>query len=158
MPIRGRRGSIGTPRSADREPGSDHRARAFCLHLARRKVNPCLLVSRTAWRRCSSRPPRWWAPPHPRRTAAPAALPDPGDAALDWIEGELVADGGVLTSSFDDGMGGVGSFVDYGLTIDAILALAADGRGDEEVATVADGLVEDALASYITAARLRVPR
>ena len=48
---------------------------------------------------------------------------------------ELAADGGVLTSSFDDGMGGVGSFVDYGLTIDAILALAADGRGDEEAAT-----------------------
>lgn len=93
----------------------------------------------------------------PAATAAPAALPNPGDAALDWIEGELVADGGALTSSFDDGQGGIGSFVDYGLTIDAILALAADGRGDEEAATVADGLVEDALASYITAGDFGFP-
>ena len=86
----------------------------------------------------------------PTASAVPAALPDPGAAALDWIEAELVADEGVLTSSFDDGMGGIGSFVDYGLTIDAILALAAGGRGGDEVATVADGLVEDAVASYIT--------
>lgn len=82
--------------------------------------------------------------------AAPAAVPDPPGAALDWVERELTADGGSLSTSFDDGAGGVASFPDWGLTIDAILALAAGGRGREAAATTADGLVEDNVASYVT--------
>lgn len=81
--------------------------------------------------------------------AALAVLADPPGAALDWIEGELAADGGYLTTSFQ-GDPDVQSFDDWGLTIDAILALAAGGRGDEAPATTADGLVEDNVASYVT--------
>jgi len=83
--------------------------------------------------------------------AAPAALPDPPGSALDWIEGELADDGGNLRSSFDGGPpAGIQSFDDWGLTIDAILALAADGRGDESAASTAAGLVEANVASYVT--------
>ena len=84
--------------------------------------------------------------------AAPAALADPPGAALNWIEGELAHDGGSLRTSYDGGPdgGGIQSFDDWGLTIDAILALAAAGRGDGAAATTADGLVEDNVASYVT--------
>jgi hypothetical protein len=81
--------------------------------------------------------------------AAPAALADPSGGALDWIAGELDADGGHLTTSYQ-GDPNVESFDDWGLTIDAILALAAGGRGDGDEATVATGLVEDNVATYVT--------
>ena len=80
-------------------------------------------------------------------SAAPVA--DPAGAALDWIEGELAADGGYLTTSYQ-GDPNVESFDDWGLTIDAILALAAGGRGDGTAATTATGLVEDNAGAYIT--------
>jgi hypothetical protein len=86
----------------------------------------------------------------PAATAAPAALPDPGGAAMDWIVAELAADGGHLTTSFDDGAGGVGTVPDYGLTIDAALALEADGQGGTSSAADAAAFVEDNLDSYIT--------
>jgi hypothetical protein len=83
-------------------------------------------------------------------TAAPAVLPDPGDAAVDWIEGELADDGGHLNITFDDGGGGTITVPDYGLTVDAILALAADGRGGTSPATTADQFIESNVASYIS--------
>ncbi len=93
----------------------------------------------------------------PTAGAAPAALPDPGAAALDWIEDELATDEGLLTISFDDGGGGVITVPDYGLTLDAVLALAADDRGDEEAASTATELVEASLGSYISGADFGFP-
>jgi hypothetical protein len=77
-------------------------------------------------------------------------LADPAEAALDWLEGELADDGGHLTSSYDDGLGGIGSFDDWGLTIDATLALAAAGRGDEPPATTAVEQLELNVGGYVT--------
>jgi LPXTG-motif cell wall-anchored protein len=82
-------------------------------------------------------------------SAAPAAVADPSGSALDWIEGELAADGGYLTTSYQ-GDPDVASFDDWGLTIDAILALAAGGRGDAASAVTATSLVEDNVATYVT--------
>jgi LPXTG-motif cell wall-anchored protein len=81
--------------------------------------------------------------------ASPAALPDPPGAVLDWIEGELAADGGHLTTSYQ-GDPDVESFDDWGLTIDAILALAAGGRGDGASATTATARVEANVSAYVT--------
>ena len=141
MPAGERIGSIGTSRSTDREPGFDttrvlsleRRRRSGagrCLRLARRKVNPCSLARPAASRRSSSPPSSGWGWACPRPAAA-AAVADSG-SALDWIEGELAADGGYLTTSYQ-GDPDVESFDDWGLTIDAILALAAGGRGDAAV-------------------------
>ena len=80
MPAGERIGSIGTSRSTDREPGFDttrvlppgQRCRSGagrCLHLARRKVNPCSLARPAASQRRSSPPPCWsgWASRRRRR-------------------------------------------------------------------------------------------
>src|SRR4051794_4462609 len=66
-------------------------------------------------------------------SAEPAAL---------WLEGELNDNGGML---FFAPVPGFPPFVDWGLTIDAILALNADGRGALPAATAAT----DALAAHI---------
>ncbi|MEQ1786811.1 MAG: prenyltransferase/squalene oxidase repeat-containing protein [Acidimicrobiales bacterium] len=93
----------------------------------------------------------------PQASAAPAAVADPPGAALDWIESELAAEGSYLTVSFDDGMGGVSTFPDYGLTIDAILALTAAGRGAEAATADAAAFVEDNVGSYISGADFGYP-
>lgn len=80
---------------------------------------------------------------------APAVAPAPSTAALDWLEGELADDGGHLTTSYEYG-GSVYSYDDWGLTIDAILALAADGRDSDAPAATATGLVQDNIADYVT--------
>lgn len=85
----------------------------------------------------------------PATPSAPASLAAPADAALDWLEGELAADGGYLTTSYEY-EGNVYSYDDWGLTIDAILALAADGRGSGGAAATATGLVEDNIGDYVT--------
>ena len=78
------------------------------------------------------------AAPAARRRTRPTAAP--ARAAADWIEGELEAKDGMLTISF----GGPDEFADWGLTIDAILALAAGRRADDAAATDAPPpLVED---------------
>lgn len=85
----------------------------------------------------------------PLAVSAPATLAAPADAALDWLEGELAADGGHLTTSYEY-EGEIYSFEDWGLTIDAILALAADGRGSEPPATTATDHVEASIGDYVT--------
>src|SRR5690348_5889985 len=64
-------------------------------------------------------------------TAPPAGAADGPvftrtDLALDWLSDELDAHDGVLTVTF-----GTDVFPDQGLTIDAILAELAGGRGDD---------------------------
>lgn len=61
---------------------------------------------------------------------------------LDWIAAELDANGGRLPSSFDP------SATDWGLTIDAVLALHAGGQGSR--ATAAAGVVATNALSYVT--------
>ena len=70
------------------------------------------------------------------------------DGPLLWLEGELAGDDGVLYAAESD-------FVppetpDYGLTLDAVLALALGGRGEEAAATTALDAVEANIESYIT--------
>jgi hypothetical protein len=78
----------------------------------------------------------------PLPASAAPALPDPGGAALDWTERELDDD--------DDGVLATSGFPDFGLTIDALLALAAGGRGDGEVAAASTDAVEADISSYVT--------
>ncbi|MFZ6004257.1 MAG: prenyltransferase/squalene oxidase repeat-containing protein [Actinomycetota bacterium] len=85
----------------------------------------------------------------PASAFAPASLTAPADAALDWLEGELTADGGHLTTSYEY-ESEIYSFDDWGLTIDAILALAADGRGSEPAAATATDQVEASIGDYVT--------
>lgn len=83
-------------------------------------------------------------------TAVPTGLPESRAAVLDWLEAELAADGGALSTAYDDGAGGVATFADWGLTIDAVLALAAGGRGGTPSATTAASLVEAHVGDYVT--------
>lgn len=90
---------------------------------------------------------------------APATSPGlaaPAAAALDWLEGELANDGGYLTTSYEYG-GSVYSYDDWGLTIDAALALAAGGRGAGASASTALGQVADNITDYVTGASFGAP-
>lgn len=64
-------------------------------------------------------------------------------SALDWLGNELTANGGTMPG-FSPGTS------DWGLTIDAILALASGGRGDEAPAAIAGQQLDQNLNSYIT--------
>ncbi len=77
-------------------------------------------------------------------------------AALDWLEGELAADGGHLTTSYAFGPD-VYSYDDWGLTFDAALALAAGGRGAGTAATTALAQAGDHIADYVTGAAFGAP-
>jgi len=87
----------------------------------------------------------------PLAPAAATPTIEPGDeiapavAALDWLAAEILASDGVLTVTFDGT-----SYADQGLTLDALLALAAGGRGDDPaVAAARDGLSSQ-MADYLT--------
>lgn len=90
--------------------------------------------------------------------ATPTAAPPPtaAAAALDWLEGELEVDGGHLTTSYASGSDVV-SYDDWGLTLDAVLALAAGGRGAGASATTALDQVADHIADYVTGASFGAP-
>jgi hypothetical protein len=79
--------------------------------------------------------------------ARPLEAAAPADASLRWLEAELAAN--QFTLPFPP-TPGVATAVDWGLTIDAILALDAAGRGDDVAAATATGLLEDHLDDYIT--------
>ena len=86
-------------------------------------------------------------------TASPSA---PASAALDWLEGELAADGGHLTTSYEF-EGSVYSYDDWGLTLDAVLALAAGGRGAQTSAQTALAHIADHVGDYVTGASFGAP-
>lgn len=73
---------------------------------------------------------------------AGAVLAPQGASALDWIAAELEANSGTLPSSFDP------DSTDWGLTVDAVLALAAGGRGGDAAPAAAE-VTTNAL-SYVT--------
>lgn len=85
-----------------------------------------------------------------------AAVPSTANAALDWLEGELAADGGHLTTS-SEYQGEISTFDDWGLTLDAVLALAAGGRGDGAAAVTALGQVTSNISSYVTGSSFGAP-
>jgi hypothetical protein len=61
-----------------------------------------------------------------------------------WLEKELTANGGSLPSSFDP------ASPDWGLTLDAVLALRLGGRGAEQEATATTGAFATHVNDYIT--------
>jgi hypothetical protein len=62
-------------------------------------------------------------------------LPDPGSAAAYYLQQQLEAGGGSFTVEGD-----FGAYVDYGVTADAVLALAAAGTGQVEARQATDYL------------------
>lgn len=90
---------------------------------------------------------------------AGAVLPDPQGAVLDWLESELADGGGKLTIAYEswDDPPVVIVADDWGLTIDAVLVLAAGGRGAEAPATTVRDLVEASGAQYFTGAASGYP-
>jgi hypothetical protein len=69
--------------------------------------------------------------------------PRPSDA-LSWIESELADNGGTLPSSFDP------TAADWGLTLDAVIALHLGGRGTGAAATAAVDAFALAPGDYVT--------
>ena len=75
---------------------------------------------------------------------APGAPVAPADAGLDWLAAELAGHDGAIPSPFG------GDAKDWGLTIDAVLALAAGGRSGGAEASEATAAVSSGLGSYVT--------
>jgi hypothetical protein len=85
-------------------------------------------------------------------TATPApALTAPADNALDWLGGELSDNGFGMPASFDP------SVTDWGLTADAVLALAAGGKGTSSTAAATTDNVLANVGSYATGADFGSP-
>lgn len=78
--------------------------------------------------------------------AAPGTTLPPAEAAARWLASELDAKDGMLTVSF----GGPDEYADQGLTIDAVLAVVAAGRGDDPAVAVATDALADQLVPYVT--------
>ncbi len=85
----------------------------------------------------------------PLTPAAAAAEPGvpvaPADAALEWLGGEIVANDGLLTITF-----GEDTFPDPGLTLDAVLALAAGGHATSPGVDSAAAALPGQMPDYIT--------
>lgn len=80
------------------------------------------------------------------------ALSSSAANAITWLEKELAANGHHLVSGFEDENGQFQTFNDTGLTIDAVLAIAAAGRGaDSEAKAASDDVVAN-LDAYVTGA------
>lgn len=99
-----------------------------------------LAVAATALSPLAAVPPAAAVP-----TPEPGAAVAPADAALDWLAAELVAHGGLLTVEFD----GI-SYPDPGLTLDAVLALAGGGRGDDPAVAAAEAALPGQMPDYLT--------
>jgi hypothetical protein len=82
-------------------------------------------------------------------TPAHAATTSTATKAIDWLEGQMTANGHRLKSGFDDN-GTFTTFDDAGLTIDGLLATAAAGRaGDTEAKATATWMVDNT-DDYVT--------
>ncbi len=96
-----------------------------------------------------------WAVDDPRTPSTPAVAPlattqDPPASALDWLERELEHNGFAMPAAF-----GLGS--DWGVTIDAALALVADGRADSATArATTDNVIANA-GDYLTGRSIGAP-
>ena len=74
--------------------------------------------------------------------AAPAPAPQ-AQPALDWLAGQLAANGGSLPPSF-------GAGTDWGLTADAVLAFTSAGRATDPAAVTATDLLTANAAAFTT--------
>jgi hypothetical protein len=75
--------------------------------------------------------------------AAPPAPSTHADAALDWLGAQLAANGNTMP-------GFVAGSTDWGLTVDAVLAFVAAGRGADAAAQSATDQIEANAAAYTT--------
>jgi hypothetical protein len=99
----------------------------------------CALPARSWW---PLWPPR--ASPIPPWSSVAGAVASPPGDALSWIEAELADNGGTLPSSFD------ATVTDWGLTLDAVIALHLGGRGTGAAATAAVDAFALAPGDYVT--------
>ena len=81
----------------------------------------------------------------PLAAAEPGVPVAPAKATLDWLAGEIVANDGLLTITF-----GEDSFPDPGLTLDALLALAAGGQSVGPGVDSAVAALPSEMPDYIT--------
>lgn len=81
----------------------------------------------------------------PATAAEPGVAVAPADAALDWLAGEVVANDGMLTITF-----GSDTYPDPGLTLDALVALAAGGQAAAPAVDAAAAALPDEMGDYIT--------
>lgn len=83
------------------------------------------------------------APPGGAETSTPVDLAVAADGALDWIIGQLDANDGTMPG-FGPGT------TDWGLTVDAVLALAVGGRGEAAVTVRAADLLAGSVEVFTT--------
>lgn len=81
----------------------------------------------------------------PVAAAEPDVAVAPAAAALDWLAGEVVANDGMLTVTF-----GTDTYPDPGLTLDALVALAAGGQGSGPAIDAAAASLPLEMGDYIT--------
>lgn len=77
--------------------------------------------------------------------AEPGVPVAPAEATLEWLAGEVIANDGMLTITF-----GNDSFADPGLTLDALLSLAAGGQGGSPAVDSAAAALPSEMPDYIT--------
>ncbi len=87
----------------------------------------------------------------PVHAATPAPIDPRATAAVDWLSHELAANGDAMPSPYSP------DAKDWGLTIDAVLALAAGGQGHSATATATTDQLATNIASYVTGADYEMP-
>jgi hypothetical protein len=84
--------------------------------------------------------------------AAPvhAATTTTATKAIDWLEGQMTANGHHLKSGFTDENNDFQTFDDPGLTIDGLLAIAAAGRANDAEAQATSTWMADNVDNYVS--------
>lgn len=83
---------------------------------------------------------------------APAATTATANKAIDWLEGQMTANGHHLNSGFVDDQDQFQQFPDTGLTIDALLAVKGAGRSNDTEAKATTAWVIDNASDYVSGA------
>ena len=83
---------------------------------------------------------------------APAATTATAGKAIDWLEGQMTANGHHLNSGFTNDQNEFQSFPDTGLTIDALLAVKGANRSNDTEAKATTTWVLDNASDYVSGA------
>jgi hypothetical protein len=83
---------------------------------------------------------------------ARAAVTSSATKAVDWLEGQMTANGHKLKSGFTDQDNNFQTFDDAGLTIDGLLAVASAGRANDTEAQATSAWLSDNIEDYVTGA------
>lgn len=83
---------------------------------------------------------------------ASAATTATANKAIDWLEGQMTANGHHLVSGYTPEGGSFTTFADTGLTIDALLAVAGAGRSSDTEAQATKAWVLDNASDYVSGA------